>query len=147
APLGPNGLAPRPPPPPPPAAVGAGLYSYLIRSVFVQPYLLSSASIQSIACRFRSVPWRLSPNCVRPLIVALYFSRSRRSTITLIGSSGPGRLGAAPPPPCCAKTDGTLPGRQIEIAIMHALQRMIFGCPPVWRGLRGEQGSAARTWL
>src|SRR5262249_32524775 len=83
-------------------------------------------------------------NCVRPLIVALYFSRSRRSTITLIGSSGPGRLGAAPPPPCCAKTDGALPARQIGIAIMHALQRMIFGFPPIlaWsEGRTRQRGS------
>src|SRR5262245_61164617 len=51
-----------------------------------------------------------------------------------MGSSGPGRLVAATAPPCWAKTFGTLPARQIEIRIMHALQRMIFGFPPVWRG-------------
>src|SRR5438309_4908730 len=37
--------------------------------------------------RLRSVPWRRSPNAARPLIVALYLSRSRRPTSTLTGSS------------------------------------------------------------
>ena len=44
------------------------------------------------------VPWRRSPNCVRPLMVALYFSRSRRPTSVRIGSVAWG-----PVPPAAAR--------------------------------------------
>src|SRR5262249_21228179 len=40
------------------------------------------------AARLRSVPCRRSPNWVSPLIVALYFSSSRRPTSVVIGSGG-----------------------------------------------------------
>ena len=56
--------------------------------MFAQPKLFSCDSIQSTAARLRSVPCWRSPNCVRPLIVALYFSKSNRSTIRFIESGG-----------------------------------------------------------
>src|SRR2546427_2200916 len=65
---------------------GGGSYTYFSRSV-AQPKLFSWPSIQSTAARLRSVPWRRSPNAARPLIVALYLSRSSRPTSTLTGSS------------------------------------------------------------
>ena len=58
-----------------------------MRSVFVHPTAWSCASIQSTASRFRCVPCRRSPNCVNPLMVALYCSRSSRLTSERTGSA------------------------------------------------------------
>src|SRR5690349_18254178 len=48
-----------------------------------------------MASRLRWVPWRRSPKAVRPLMVALYLSRSRRWTRVWIGSAGWARAGWA----------------------------------------------------
>src|SRR5207302_5945427 len=55
---------------------GGGSYTYFSRSV-AQPKLFSWPSIQSLAARLRSGPWRPSPDSARPLILALDLTRSR----------------------------------------------------------------------
>src|SRR5688500_18638462 len=56
-----------------------------------------------MAARLRAVPWRRSPNCVNPLIVALYFSRSSRATSIRTVAESPRGAAAT----CCGAATGT----------------------------------------
>src|SRR5882757_9848461 len=81
-----------------------------------------------MAARLRSVPWRRSPNSVRPLIVDLYFSRSRRPTRVLIGSlSSAWRAAPAATGGVCARAIEA----RMKLAI-NAAAKLVIGTPVSW---------------
>src|ERR1700742_645591 len=99
-----------------------------MRSTLAHSWRFSCASIQSTAARFRSVPWRRSPNFVRPLMVALYFSRSSRPTMAWIGSAG-----FAPDSPAAADAVAAAEIPNTTATAIAAALRYI-GPPPIkWR--------------